>query len=171
MIAHALFFFINCIYVYLLICCVRPLMYLLPKPFTTPLIPNMAVYWVLLLMDCARDVKNTRCLTHEGNRLRENSNKAKVWKQSQRPAGCGGSTERLGTRSLSLGERDAQQRLGHCGLSSPRGKRLLKQLWCFKVADSLSSANCCFKAVLLRRLSNTPPPPTPHLDWKDPAVH
>lgn len=120
----------------------------------------MAVYWALLLMDCARDVKNTRGLTHEGNRLRENSHKAKVWKQSRRPTECGGSTERLGTRSLSLGERDAQQRLGHCGLSSPRGKRLLKQLWCFKVADSLSSANCCFKAVLLRRLSNNPTHPT-----------
>lgn len=61
-------------------------MYLLPKPFTTPLIPNMAVYGALLLMDCARDVKNTRGLTHEGNRLRENSHKAKVWKQSHHPA-------------------------------------------------------------------------------------
>lgn len=59
--------------------------------------------------------------------------------------------------ALSLWEREMRNK--DSDIVVYRGKRLLKQLWCFKVADSLSSANCCFKAVLLRRLSNTPPPP------------
>lgn len=124
-----------------------------------------------LCQDVIKKNKNTQGLTHEDNLVRENSCEAKVWKQSQHPERCTVYALRdWRARTLSPGKGDVPQRLGHCG------KRLLKQPRRFKVGDFLSSSNCCFKAVLLWHLSTPPPqplspPPTPHLDWKDPAVH
>lgn len=40
-------------------------MYLLPKPSLPPQIPNMAVYWALLLLDFAEDVTKLKALRTE----------------------------------------------------------------------------------------------------------
>lgn len=165
MIALALFYFINCIYVHLLICCVRPLMYLLLKPSRPPANPRRGCLLSFVIDGlCPGCYKKKITKTLKAWRMRI------IWSErihvKQR---CKNNHSILkdvqcmhwetGGHALFLWEREiCLKDSEHCGLSSLCGERLLKQPCLFKVADFLSFSNCCFQAVLLWHLS-TPPPP------------